>query len=127
MRYKASVIAEHPDRTVLSLPENDEACGELLQTLVDYLPKVSFLCRTTVLSIRLTRARFRSAIPPSSKRYRTAVSSTEYSASASRTARYCAGWKLCTLWRSERFESAARTQWTRADLRARPDSYKTTS
>ncbi|POY75267.1 hypothetical protein BMF94_1637 [Rhodotorula taiwanensis] len=39
MRYKASVIAEHPDRTVLSLPENDEACGELLQTLVDYLPK----------------------------------------------------------------------------------------
>lgn len=40
MRYKASVIAEHPTRTVLSLPENDEACGELLQTLVDYLPKV---------------------------------------------------------------------------------------
>lgn len=41
LRYKASVIQEHPDRTVLSLPENDEACAELLQTLVDYLPKVS--------------------------------------------------------------------------------------
>ncbi|GAA5885461.1 hypothetical protein JCM3774_002591 [Rhodotorula dairenensis] len=39
LAYKASVIQEHPDRTVLSLPENDEACAELLQTLVDYLPK----------------------------------------------------------------------------------------
>ncbi|GAA5921727.1 hypothetical protein JCM1841_007108 [Sporobolomyces salmonicolor] len=39
MAYKKEVISQHRDRCVLSLPENDAACGELLQTLVDYLPK----------------------------------------------------------------------------------------
>ncbi|GAA6019628.1 hypothetical protein JCM10207_006947 [Rhodosporidiobolus poonsookiae] len=39
LEYKRQVIEEHPDRTVLSLPENDAACGELLELLVDYLPK----------------------------------------------------------------------------------------
>ncbi|GAA5913255.1 hypothetical protein JCM6882_000044 [Rhodosporidiobolus microsporus] len=37
--YKRRVVQEHPDKTVISLPENDAAAGELLQTLVDYLPK----------------------------------------------------------------------------------------
>jgi len=36
---KARVIDEQGEKVVDSLPENDEACGELLETLVDYLPK----------------------------------------------------------------------------------------
>lgn len=40
MAYKARVVRDHPDNTILSLAENDAGCGELLQTLVDYLPKV---------------------------------------------------------------------------------------
>ncbi|GAA5849182.1 hypothetical protein JCM8547_006471 [Rhodosporidiobolus lusitaniae] len=39
MAYKKQVIEDHPDKTVLSLPENDDGCKELLETLVDYLPK----------------------------------------------------------------------------------------
>ncbi|BGP17510.1 hypothetical protein JCM10213_008244 [Rhodosporidiobolus nylandii] len=39
LEYKAKVIAERPEKTVLSLPENDEACAELLMTVIDYLPK----------------------------------------------------------------------------------------
>ncbi|GAA5999457.1 uncharacterized protein JCM10292_004150, partial [Rhodotorula paludigena] len=39
MAYKARVVRDHPDNTILSLAENDAGCGELLQTLVDYLPK----------------------------------------------------------------------------------------
>lgn len=37
---KKAVIAEHGPKVLNSLPENDEAAGELLETLVDYLPKV---------------------------------------------------------------------------------------
>ncbi|GAA6036704.1 hypothetical protein JCM8097_003438 [Rhodosporidiobolus ruineniae] len=37
--YKRQVIAEHPENSVLSLPENDEAAGELLETVVDFLTK----------------------------------------------------------------------------------------
>ncbi|KAI0326339.1 hypothetical protein GY45DRAFT_1329059 [Cubamyces sp. BRFM 1775] len=36
---KARVIKEHGKKVVDSLPENDEACGELLELLADYLPK----------------------------------------------------------------------------------------
>ncbi|OJT10571.1 hypothetical protein TRAPUB_12907 [Trametes pubescens] len=36
---KARVIAEQGKKVVDSLPENDEACGELLELLADYLPK----------------------------------------------------------------------------------------
>ncbi|KAI0663963.1 hypothetical protein C8Q70DRAFT_211356 [Cubamyces menziesii] len=36
---KARVIKEHGKTVVDSLPENDEACGELLELLADYLPK----------------------------------------------------------------------------------------
>ncbi|GAA5941656.1 hypothetical protein JCM3775_003623 [Rhodotorula graminis] len=39
MQYKASVVQRYRDETVISLPENDEGAGELLETLVDYLPK----------------------------------------------------------------------------------------
>ncbi|GAA5905788.1 hypothetical protein JCM8208_000899 [Rhodotorula glutinis] len=39
MQYKASVVQKYRDETVISLPENDEGAGELLETLVDYLPK----------------------------------------------------------------------------------------
>ncbi|BGP49444.1 hypothetical protein JCM10450v2_005335 [Rhodotorula kratochvilovae] len=39
MEYKASLVRERFDETVISLPENDDAAGELLATLVDYLPK----------------------------------------------------------------------------------------
>lgn len=35
-------VIEQKGKTVMdSLPENDEGCGELLETLVDFLPKVS--------------------------------------------------------------------------------------
>jgi len=40
MQYKAAVVQKYRDETVISLPENDEGAGELLETLVDYLPKV---------------------------------------------------------------------------------------
>ncbi|KAI0369011.1 hypothetical protein BV20DRAFT_947094 [Pilatotrama ljubarskyi] len=36
---KARVIAEQGKKVIDSLPENDEACGELLELLTDYLPK----------------------------------------------------------------------------------------
>ncbi|KAH9855929.1 hypothetical protein C2E23DRAFT_557005 [Lenzites betulinus] len=36
---KARVIAEQGKKVVDSLPENDAACGELLELLADYLPK----------------------------------------------------------------------------------------
>ncbi|KAI0074728.1 hypothetical protein K474DRAFT_1765099 [Panus rudis PR-1116 ss-1] len=36
---KARVIEENGRKVIDSLPENDGACGELLQILVDYLPK----------------------------------------------------------------------------------------
>ncbi|KAL1938522.1 hypothetical protein VTO73DRAFT_11545 [Trametes versicolor] len=36
---KARVIAQQGKKVVDSLPENDEACGELLELLADYLPK----------------------------------------------------------------------------------------
>ncbi|KAI0359575.1 hypothetical protein OH77DRAFT_1395578 [Trametes cingulata] len=36
---KARVIAEQGKNVIDSLPENDEACGELLELLADYLPK----------------------------------------------------------------------------------------
>lgn len=40
---KKLVIEEQGDKVLNSLPENDAAAGELLATLVDYLPKVSLL------------------------------------------------------------------------------------
>ena len=36
---KQRVIEEQGTNVIDSLPENDEACGELLEILVDYLPK----------------------------------------------------------------------------------------
>ena len=36
---KQRVIDEQGTNVIDSLPENDEACGELLEILVDYLPK----------------------------------------------------------------------------------------
>ncbi|GAA5827482.1 hypothetical protein JCM11251_003831 [Rhodosporidiobolus azoricus] len=39
MEYKRRIVEKHPQRTIISLPENDAAAGELLRTLVDYLPK----------------------------------------------------------------------------------------
>ncbi|KAI0645173.1 hypothetical protein C8Q79DRAFT_756449 [Trametes meyenii] len=36
---KARVIKEQGKKVIDSLPENDEACGELLELLADYLPK----------------------------------------------------------------------------------------
>ena len=36
---KQRVIEEQGPNVIDSLPENDEACGELLEILVDYLPK----------------------------------------------------------------------------------------
>ncbi|KZT37993.1 hypothetical protein SISSUDRAFT_1047708 [Sistotremastrum suecicum HHB10207 ss-3] len=36
---KKRVIAEHGKKVIDSLPENDDACGELLEILVDWLPK----------------------------------------------------------------------------------------
>ncbi|KLO20043.1 hypothetical protein SCHPADRAFT_934662 [Schizopora paradoxa] len=36
---KTRVINEQGEKVVDSLPENDDACGELLEILVDYLPK----------------------------------------------------------------------------------------
>lgn len=42
---KKSVIEEQGDKVLNSLPENDAAAGELLTTLVDYLPKVSLSSR----------------------------------------------------------------------------------
>ncbi|KAL8290009.1 hypothetical protein RQP46_002948 [Phenoliferia psychrophenolica] len=39
VNMKKAVIAEHKERVLNSLPENDDAAGELLETLVDYLPK----------------------------------------------------------------------------------------
>ncbi|KAI0629415.1 hypothetical protein C8Q77DRAFT_286594 [Trametes polyzona] len=36
---KARVIGEQGKKVIDSLPENDEACGELLELLADYLPK----------------------------------------------------------------------------------------
>ena len=41
LRQKKAVIEEHGSKVLTSMPENDEASGELLETLVDYLPKVS--------------------------------------------------------------------------------------
>ena len=40
LRYGIYLTASHTGKVVVdSLPENDEACGELLLELVDYLPK----------------------------------------------------------------------------------------
>lgn len=36
---KTRVIEEQGKKVIDSLPENDEACKELMETLVDYLPK----------------------------------------------------------------------------------------
>ena len=40
IQEKERIIAQEGKRAVDSLPENDEACNELLATVVDYLPKV---------------------------------------------------------------------------------------
>lgn len=40
INMKRAVIDEHTERALNSLPENDAAAGELLEILVDYLPKV---------------------------------------------------------------------------------------
>lgn len=40
LAMKKEVVAEFKENVLNSLPENDEAAGELLETLVDYLPKV---------------------------------------------------------------------------------------
>ncbi|ORY91691.1 hypothetical protein BCR35DRAFT_298965 [Leucosporidium creatinivorum] len=39
LRQKKEVIDEHGSKVLTSLPENDAAAGELLETLIDYLPK----------------------------------------------------------------------------------------
>jgi hypothetical protein len=59
--YKRKVVAEKPEKTALSLPENDEGAGELLDVLVDYLPKVRRrLCFSSLLLLTfpLLRQRF---------------------------------------------------------------------
>lgn len=40
INMKRAVIEEHKERVLNSLPENDDASGELLETLIDWLPKV---------------------------------------------------------------------------------------
>ena len=40
IKEKLRVVEEEGKRAVDSLPENDEAAGELLDLVVDYLPKV---------------------------------------------------------------------------------------
>ncbi|KAK4706070.1 hypothetical protein P7C70_g119, partial [Phenoliferia sp. Uapishka_3] len=39
VNMKRAVIEEHKEKTLNSLPENDDGAAELLETLVDYLPK----------------------------------------------------------------------------------------
>lgn len=41
LKQKKAVIEEHGSKVLTSMPENDAASGELLETLIDYLPKVS--------------------------------------------------------------------------------------
>lgn len=41
IKEKARVIAEEGRRALDSLPENDAGAAELLETVIDYLPKVS--------------------------------------------------------------------------------------
>lgn len=43
---KKAVILEHKEKALNSLPENDDGANELLETLLDYLPKVSPSPRT---------------------------------------------------------------------------------
>jgi hypothetical protein len=55
LNMKERVIREQGKTVVDSMPENDEGCRELLEVLVDYLPKVdlSFLALKYAASLTL--------------------------------------------------------------------------